>query len=527
VSAPPFSLSPNPDEILGSFLSRLRLHNGKGWWHVALRDAGYGARSDENVFDIPGSLPTVDALLYSAGLSSREETMLNLTTLPYWLAFDAAPAEGNPLPGTTLNALLGTKKGRVQNVSAMARRYRARAGIRFCPVCISDDVRTFGEPYWHRTHQLPNVTCCPTHRTRLLHSCPRCGRVYLADESACIPLLRLQCQCGCKLTEACDAVDKTDIRYKLAIVSRDALQATEPLCSRSQMRNFIRSRIHSRDLVSILEKAFGQAAVLRDTPLPNRDRNDLLWLPLPPRFSQFRAPDCCALLAAMDLSFSSAQRSAAIVEEAPREREDCGRPRTVPSIKSAKKSMLERIDKGQRISASVDSLNYWVLRLFDPDWLREHFPRSRLTTIPSVQVDRDFILDLAADPTSYKRSTTYHWRLVAQSVAGRRAVVRDASWFESQRRKYFGFDTESLVRPRNKAEIPQLAKSVSAITRHVSALQSALQKTLNDAPHERITLAKLALTAGITLPMAIRSLRENPALAFEIRSARSRSRRRA
>ncbi|MCX4173720.1 MULTISPECIES: TniQ family protein [Paraburkholderia] len=520
MSAPPFGLPRYPDEILGSWLSRLRLHNGDGWWRVALRDAGHGSRSDENVFDIPGHSPRLATLLRSIGVAGEEHALLDLTTLPYWLAFDAAPPEVGQLSGTTLNVLLGTRKEIVRNVAAMARRYRARVGIRFCPRCLDDDFRTFGEPYWHRTHQLPNVTCCPDHRIRLKSCCPRCGRGYLADGASRAPLPRMQCECGWRLSQAHAPIAEMDIEYKLALVSRDALLARAPLCSRSQMRDFFRSRLQSRELARFIEDAYGQSALSRSLPDSIRDSDGWLWLPLSHHFSQLRAPDCCALLAAMDISLSVAQRSAAVLDEVQREREDCGRPRTVPSVESARRAMLARTRNRPSERASADGLNYWVLRLLDADWLRRHFPQSRFTSVPSVQTDRKWIARSATAGISNDRTRTYHWRLIAQSVAGRRAAVRDCTWFESQRCEYFRFRTDSPVRPRDQTVLLKPTISMTAVAHHARALRVALQTTLDDWPRVRVTVARLARLASITLPMAKNTLMRDRALAFEVRCAR-------
>lgn len=42
--------------------------------------------------------------------------------------------------------------------------------MRFCPSCADDDRRVYGEPYWHRLHQLPGVELCPRHLTFLENS---------------------------------------------------------------------------------------------------------------------------------------------------------------------------------------------------------------------------------------------------------------------------------------------------------------------------------------------------------------------
>lgn len=43
-----------------------------------------------------------------------------------------------------------------------------------CPECACEDVRQFGEPYWHRSHQLPGSFVCYKHNIRLVNECSVC-----------------------------------------------------------------------------------------------------------------------------------------------------------------------------------------------------------------------------------------------------------------------------------------------------------------------------------------------------------------
>ena len=40
--------------------------------------------------------------------------------------------------------------------------------VNICPVCMQEDQRQFGEPYFHRSHQLPGVCICPAHHDKLM-----------------------------------------------------------------------------------------------------------------------------------------------------------------------------------------------------------------------------------------------------------------------------------------------------------------------------------------------------------------------
>jgi len=50
--------------------------------------------------------------------------------------------------------------------------------FRYCEDCWRDDIRNYGEPYWHRLHLLPGVLVCPIHGKSIQNS-----RAYLKDVS--------------------------------------------------------------------------------------------------------------------------------------------------------------------------------------------------------------------------------------------------------------------------------------------------------------------------------------------------------
>lgn len=39
--------------------------------------------------------------------------------------------------------------------------------LRYCPICVQEDIKNYGEPYWHREHQLPLAMVCCVHHCRL------------------------------------------------------------------------------------------------------------------------------------------------------------------------------------------------------------------------------------------------------------------------------------------------------------------------------------------------------------------------
>lgn len=42
--------------------------------------------------------------------------------------------------------------------------------LQFCQACAASDIDSYGEPYWHRIHQIRGISHCPMHRDRLLRT---------------------------------------------------------------------------------------------------------------------------------------------------------------------------------------------------------------------------------------------------------------------------------------------------------------------------------------------------------------------
>lgn len=68
--------------------------------------------------------------------------------------------------------------------------------LRLCPICVDEDVYKYGEPYWHRSHQLPGSIVCHIHNVSLVSECPVC-KESLAERNDIIPkVLPLFCSRG-------------------------------------------------------------------------------------------------------------------------------------------------------------------------------------------------------------------------------------------------------------------------------------------------------------------------------------------
>ena len=63
-------------------------------------------------------------------------------------------------------------------------------GLKYCPTCCRLDTQQYGEPYWHRVHQIPLLAHCPMHKIPLVTvpiKFTRLSEVFL-------PLVSIHCQ---------------------------------------------------------------------------------------------------------------------------------------------------------------------------------------------------------------------------------------------------------------------------------------------------------------------------------------------
>ncbi len=172
-----------------------------------------------------------------------------MTTLPYWMAFDAAGASHGVLPGTKLFLRLASKtKPIVTSLAAINKTSSAAETrrIRYCPKCLEQDHSTYGEPYWHRIHQLPSVFFCPDHHCALSSTCPQCERsaVLIGWTLAAPPPLR--CICGHDLRKPTQQEEASSVYRDLARFSAAALNHHPVQWNQILVRHYLRAELSSR-----------------------------------------------------------------------------------------------------------------------------------------------------------------------------------------------------------------------------------------------------------------------------------------
>lgn len=162
----PFLPHPYLDELFYSICARYHLRSGHTTIGHSLQDL-FGCRHATVAIDLPTNIRSVTNKLSPGSLNTLDHLIESNTLMPYYRAF---------LPKRRAGAILQLMSGKAKSgnvhmtVGTTASRIPSLTKLRYCPSCFFEDELTVGEPYWHRSHQLPGIYLCHTHRGRLLDS---------------------------------------------------------------------------------------------------------------------------------------------------------------------------------------------------------------------------------------------------------------------------------------------------------------------------------------------------------------------
>jgi hypothetical protein len=153
---------PYPDELVYSVIARyhLRTNNESPKW--TLREI-YGTENVIPTVDLPSHL---EEFAMRSGLQGMcaDDWINRHTFFPYYSPFlpqdrtHQLRALMKSSNGSGIHALVGITASTVDRLKQ----------LRFCPSCYDEDIQRYGEPFWHRVHQLPGVFLCPEHQM-ILH----------------------------------------------------------------------------------------------------------------------------------------------------------------------------------------------------------------------------------------------------------------------------------------------------------------------------------------------------------------------
>ncbi len=152
-----------PDEILYSTFARYCIRSGNVREIHNFEDL-FGTRNCVASLELPTHL---DALISNMPVGAKytaEYLIYKHTLFPFVAAF--IPKErAKKIIQTMRNGEGAISYNRTGLLSITLNRY-----FRFCTQCFKEDVEIYGEPYWHRLHQVTGVYICPKHKIPLYNS---------------------------------------------------------------------------------------------------------------------------------------------------------------------------------------------------------------------------------------------------------------------------------------------------------------------------------------------------------------------
>jgi hypothetical protein len=425
----PFVPQQYPDEILGSWLARTALLNGRGAWRTLLEESGFGRRIEKPLFDMPDyDIKTVKLLDYLG--CSYEYAILNLSTYPYWASYERSKTEY--IKGTrTVNALM--RNGIViSQLNRMGQQFSQSKSLKpyFCSLCLIFDLSNYGHPYWHKSHQLPTVFYCPTHNIPLQNKCSKCAMSNQTGGKKLMQLPSLICTCGYDYRrQVGKSATSSEIYQRLTKVSVAALENKESDWSANNVKSYFDSL--ADELLGSKKGQFFSKIV--NTFNVEEITTSSFSLKPPAAFktglfhrnpSTYRAPDFCLILASLNMNFATASKNFIKAEKqtesSHKKKKLSGLPQ---SVEMAFTELSELRKKNSKGSLAQYKKLYWYLKLNNIDSLKCFLPNIEKLPIPTIESDRFKIQKLL----SIKSKQVY-----TNAAAFVRATLRDNKWLEDQ-----------------------------------------------------------------------------------------------
>lgn len=153
-----------PDELLYSGLARyrdrLRLPSEGEFMRML-----FTSELTTVVIDLPSHLEHLASSIPTPFGYSAQYIIRNHTLAPFYKPF--LPKQKFP---KFVEALLSRKPGGARRFVALNSKEKHSEWLRYCSFCAKEDIDKFKEPYWHRSHQIPNVKVCWKHGAILCES---------------------------------------------------------------------------------------------------------------------------------------------------------------------------------------------------------------------------------------------------------------------------------------------------------------------------------------------------------------------
>ena len=156
----PYFPSPYPGEWWYSVLCRYHVRSGHSKYATTINEL-YGGRPMVHGRLIPGGDCAAILSNLPPGVLSIDDVLANHTLLPYYTRFFAPDKKRQVWEALRASHGSGITSIRTQMPDGTE-------GLKYCPTCYLLDTAEYGEPFWHRVHQIPLLPICPMHQVPLV-----------------------------------------------------------------------------------------------------------------------------------------------------------------------------------------------------------------------------------------------------------------------------------------------------------------------------------------------------------------------
>ena len=220
-----------PDELVYSWFCRYYVHSGCFSHKMALQEL-YCKKSDYLNKEFIGNLNS-GAMEKIEKIYPMDELVLNHTMYPQYARFIPLEQKKEAL------YRLVHEPCDVHHLFCVLPRNEGEQYLRFCPMCAREDRERYGEAYWHRKHQIRNMSICTKHKCRLKEStvpakseqsftfCP--AESYIGNEEAVVESDPLVIQFASYLDSVFDAPMDFENDVPISAILYDGMSRTKYL----------------------------------------------------------------------------------------------------------------------------------------------------------------------------------------------------------------------------------------------------------------------------------------------------------
>lgn len=159
-----------PDELLYSAYSRYYKHTGKGSVKATFLEL-FGTNNIVSSIHFPSHIDSFINQFKNIDYYTAEDIIFNFTLLPVFYPF--LDKERQVYSVSNMRGSNG--KSLFMKLGVMASSLKSIQTLKYCPECITEDIKLYGEPYFHRSHNIESIYICHKHNRFLRTHCPICN----------------------------------------------------------------------------------------------------------------------------------------------------------------------------------------------------------------------------------------------------------------------------------------------------------------------------------------------------------------